>query len=232
MGHLHRLIAFDLDGTLVDSRRDLAESANRLVVELGGTPLTEEAIGRMVGEGAALLVKRTLAAAGLGEVPGALPRFLEIYDTRLLNHTRVYPGVREAVSAARRGARVTVLTNKPQRPTERILEALGLRDLFDEVVGGDGLHPRKPDPAALLAMMASAGARAEHTLLVGDSAIDHETARRASTRCCIVSYGFGYQHVLREQLRGHDWLVHDAVALADVIETFVAARAEEPDTRR
>ena len=121
MGDLQRLIAFDLDGTLIDSRRDLAESANQVITELGGRPLPEDAIGRMVGEGAAVLVKRALAAAGLGDVPGGLPRFLEIYDGRLTNHTRAYEGIEDAVDAARRVARVIVLTNKPAGPSERIL---------------------------------------------------------------------------------------------------------------
>ena len=76
MGHLRRLIAFDLDGTLVDSRRDLAESANQLITELGGVPQQVDAIGRMVGEGAALLVRRALAATGIGDAPGSLERFL------------------------------------------------------------------------------------------------------------------------------------------------------------
>jgi phosphoglycolate phosphatase len=110
MGDLHRLIAFDLDGTLIDSRRDLAESANQVITELGGTPLSEDAIGRMVGEGAAVLVRRAVAAAGLGEVPAALPRFLEIYDGRLTKHTRAYEGIEDAVQAARRIARVIVVS--------------------------------------------------------------------------------------------------------------------------
>ncbi len=220
VGHVHRLVAFDLDGTLVDSQRDLAESANELIRELGGAPLTQDAIGTMIGEGAALLVKRAVVAAGVPDVPEALPRFLEIYDSRLLNHTRIYPGIREAIQAARAGARVTVLTNKPLRPTERILSELGLRELFDEVVGGDGPHPRKPDPTSLLAMMKVAGATGEHTLLVGDSAIDHETARRASVRCCLVSYGFGYRHVEAERFTGDECVVADTAALTEVVRRF------------
>jgi phosphoglycolate phosphatase len=159
VGHVHgRLVAFDLDGTLVDSRRDLSDSANDLIVELGGAPLTEDAIGRMVGEGAGVLVARALEAAGLGTVPGARERFLEIYDGRLLNFTRPYDGVVEAVRLAREYARVTVLTNKPLAPSLRILEALGLRDLFDDVAGGDTALGRKPEPAALQAMIGDAGA--------------------------------------------------------------------------
>lgn len=227
MGHLRRLIVFDLDGTLIDSRRDLAESANQLITELGGVPLPEDAIGRMVGEGAALLVRRALTAAGIGEVPGglsaALSRFLEAYDSRLLNHTRAYDDVADAVLTARRHARVAVLTNKPAGASERILTGLGLRGLFDEVVGGDGPLPRKPDPAALLALMERAGAIAPNTLLVGDSTIDHQTARRASSRCCLAAYGYGYATFPVEQLTGEEWIAADPRELTGIIEQFTAA---------
>jgi phosphoglycolate phosphatase len=199
VGHLQRLIAFDLDGTLIDSRRDLAESANQLIEELGGQVLTEEQIGGMVGEGAALLVRRALRAAGRGEREQALERFLEIYDERLLNHTRVYDGVAAVVRRAHGRARLTVLTNKPTKPTERILEGLGLRSAFDDVIGGDGPYPRKPDPAGLNAMMSAANAAAGDTLLIGDSAIDLETAKRGGVICCLVSYGFGFRRELLEQ---------------------------------
>ena len=226
MGHVRRLIAFDLDGTLVDSRRDLAESANQLITELGGVELHEDAIGRMVGEGAALLVHRALTAAGIGigDAPGAssaaLSRFLEIYNVRLLHHTRAYDGVADAVLAARRHARVAVLTNKPAGASERILAGLGLRGLFDEVVGGDGPLPRKPDPAALLALMDRAGATPPGTLLVGDSPIDRETARRASTRCCLAAYGFGYEAFSAEQLAGEEWIAADPSELAGIFDRF------------
>jgi phosphoglycolate phosphatase len=223
VGDLHRLIAFDLDGTLIDSRRDLADSANALVAELGGTPLSEEAIGRMVGEGAALLVRRTVQAAGIRipDLSSTLRRFLEIYSANLLNHTRLYDGIADVVRRARTRARVTVLTNKPLEPTERILEGLGVRELFDEVVGGDSALPRKPDPSALFAMMRSAESSPEHTLLVGDSAVDLETANRAGARCCLVSFGFGFQNLPRERLSGREWIAADAAALSDVIEEFV-----------
>jgi phosphoglycolate phosphatase len=224
VGHVHRLIAFDLDGTLIDSRRDLADSANALIIELGGTPLSEEAIGKMVGEGAALLVRRAVQGAGvhIPDLAGALRRFLEIYDERLLIHTRLYDGMADVVRRARGAARVTVLTNKPLKPSERILEGLGVRDLFDEVVGGDSPLPRKPDPSALLAMMRSAESSAEHTLLVGDSAIDLETARRAGVRCCLVSFGFGYQNLPQQQLREGEMVVDGAAALGDAIDQFTA----------
>ena len=214
-----RLIAFDLDGTLIDSHRDLAESANQLIVELGGTPLPEDAIGRMVGEGPRCWSKRALDAAGLEHPPSALARFLEIYDTRLVNHTRVYDGIMEALHAARRTCPLGVLTNKPIGSDAQMLEAFAIRDLFQSVIGGDGPYPRKPNPQGLLAMMAVTGATAERTLMVGDSAIDYETARRASVRCCIVSYGFGFRAFraigsateARWWRRGSDWVKSSAI---------------------
>jgi phosphoglycolate phosphatase len=222
VGHVHRLIAFDLDGTLIDSRRDLADSANQLIEEFGGQPLTEEQIGGMVGEGAGLLVRRAMRAAGRGERANALERFLAIYDQRLLNHTRLYDGIADVVRGARAHARLAVLTNKPIAPTERILAALGLRDALDEVVGGDGPFPRKPDPAALHAMMTSAAATAAGTLLVGDSPIDLETARRAGARCCLVSYGFGFRPELRTEA-ADVWVADDARGLERAIEAFVSS---------
>jgi phosphoglycolate phosphatase len=223
VGRVPRLIAFDLDGTLIDSSRDLAESASQLVEEMGGRPLTVDEVVRMVGEGAALLVQRALTAAGLGPDPAALPRFLEIYGERLLNHTQLYPGMRAAVEAARMGARVAVLTNKPLAPTERILSALDVRHLFDDVAGGDGPHPRKPDPAGLRDMMAAAGTGPAETLLVGDSAIDHETARRAGARCCLVSFGYGYHSVPEDRLTDADAVAADAAAVTSLIARFLSA---------
>ena len=223
MGHLHRLIAFDLDGTLIDSRRDLADSANQLIEELGGQTLTEEQIGGMVGEGAALLVRRALRASGRGERAHALERFLEIYDQRLLNHTRVYEGVDEVVRQACGRARLAVLTNKPTKPTERILAGLGLRDAFAEVIGGDGPHPRKPDPAGLRALMSAAKAAAGDTMLVGDSPIDLETAKRAGVTCCVVSYGFGFRRELLEQQGRGVRIAATAAELSDAIDAFVSS---------
>jgi phosphoglycolate phosphatase len=214
------LIAFDLDGTLIDSRRDLADSANQLIEELGGARLSEEAIGRMVGEGASVLVRRALHASGLGDVPGALARFLAIYDGRLLNHTRPYEGIEDAVRVARAHARVAILTNKPVAPTLRLLQAFAMWDLFDDVVGGDNALGRKPDPAALQALMRAAGAAPDHTMMVGDSEIDHETALRAGVRTCLVTFGFGFSNFARERLVGTEQMAHTPSQLTEEIARF------------
>lgn len=195
-----RLLVFDLDGTLIDSRRDLADAANALIVERGGTPLPVDDIAAMVGEGAATLVRRALHAASVrrDDVPEALSRFLELYDERLLAHTRLYEGTSGMLEAVAARAALAVLTNKPQRHSERILEGLGIRRWFEWVIGGDTRHGRKPDPAGLAHLIAAAGATAADTVMVGDSAIDLRTARAAGTGICLVRYGFGFGSVTTE----------------------------------
>ena len=227
MGNVQRLIAFDLDGTLIDSRRDLADSANDLVIQLGGSPLPEDEISGMVGEGAALLVRRALIAAGVEEPADAVARFLEAYEGRLLAHTRPYPGIVDVVREARDHARVVVLTNKPTRPSEQILEGLGMLDLFDDVVGGDGPLPRKPDPAALLALMDTAGADTSTTLMVGDSPIDYQTAVNAHVPYCLVSFGFGFRNFKPEHELAVEWVAADPAALAERIRSFAATSSNE-----
>jgi phosphoglycolate phosphatase len=222
VGHvLGRLIAFDLDGTLIDSSRDLADSVNELLGELGAAPLPLEDVTRMIGEGAKVLIRRALAASGIPEDAKAIARFLEIYDRKLLDHTVPYQGILDIVRVARKHARVAVLTNKSLAPSEKVLAGLGMRDLFDDVIGSDGPYPRKPDPAGLRALMERAGATPERTLMVGDSRIDYETARSAATRCCLVAYGFS-THTLDGVPTGDAWVVPDASGLAEVIAHFVA----------
>ena len=186
------LIVFDLDGTLVDSRRDLAESTNDMLATYGAPPFPIDDVARMVGEGAKKLVERALAAAGLDAAePDALRRFLEIYDRRLLIHTKPYDGIVEAVRGLAVAHTLAVLTNKPAAPTRRLLDAFELSGHFRRVIGGDSEWGRKPDPAGLQALMREFGAGPESTVMVGDSMIDVETARRAGALMCVALYGFG-----------------------------------------
>jgi phosphoglycolate phosphatase len=211
------LVVFDLDGTLADSSADIASAANALVEELGGTPLPAAAIVDMVGEGAPLLVRRALGAAQLDpDTPGALERFLVLYDTRLLVHTRLYDGMIDALTWI--GARVpmSVLTNKPARATGLMLEGLGLGRYFRDVVGGDSARGRKPDPAGLLHLASAAGVRPEDTLMVGDSPIDLATARNAGTRICLVRYGFGYRFTATD-FRGDELFVDSPPELMELL---------------
>jgi len=187
------LIVFDLDGTIVDSREDLAESANEVLESYGARPLPVDRVAAMIGEGARVLMQRALAAAGLDpETPDALSRFLDVYDRRLLGHTRPYDGIDAVLRSAFSRAQLAVLTNKPAGPTARLLDAFGFGTLFSLVVGGDAKFPRKPDPASLNFLMTSAGTTREDTLFVGDSMTDVLTARAASVPICLAWYGYGH----------------------------------------
>jgi len=137
----------------------------------------------------AALVQRALSAAGREATPEALRRFLEIYDGRLLNHTRAYDGITEALRAARAHGRLAVLTNKPLGPSIGILEALGLRGFFSRIIGGDSEYGRKPDPAGLFSLQALAPA--DRIVMVGDSPADWKTAAAAKVPFVFARYGFG-----------------------------------------
>jgi phosphoglycolate phosphatase len=211
------LVVFDLDGTLVDSSVDIANAANALVAELGGTPLSHAAIIGMVGDGAGMLVRRALTGASLDPgTPGALDRFLAIYNPRLLDHTVPYDGMLDALKSIGARTALAVLTNKPARATALMLEGLGLRSCFREVVGGDTPWGRKPDPAGLLHLAAAAGVPPQQTLMVGDSPVDLETARRAGTRICLARYGFGYRFDAAD-FRGDELFADTPAAIIDLI---------------
>jgi phosphoglycolate phosphatase len=202
------LIVFDLDGTLVDSRRDLADAANQVLEENGGAPHSEEGIGRMVGDGAATLVARAFAAAGIPQPPHALSRFLEVYNGRLLHHTRPYAGIPTLIESLQPKVTLALLTNKPLEPTLAILDAFGWLGVFGaRVVGGDGPFARKPDPAGLRALVHQAAASSGQTLMIGDSVVDWETAAAAGTPACIARYGFGAHAFPWNQLRPEDFAI-------------------------
>jgi len=214
------LIVFDLDGTLIDSRRDLADSANELIVCRGGRPLPEDAVTGMVGEGARTLIARAFGAAGLDASPDeALPAFLEIYGRRLFDHTRPYHGVPGMLREAAARAPVAVLTNKPQHPADRLVAHFGFDRFVQRVVGGDAGFPRKPSPDSLLALAREAGVPPARALLVGDSWIDHENAAAAGTRVCLARYGFGWERFDRARLRGDEWTIDAPRELAALIGT-------------
>jgi phosphoglycolate phosphatase len=214
-------IAFDLDGTLIDSVGDLAASASELATALGGRPLARDEVAMMVGEGAGILVRKALGAAGLDpETPGALARFLEIYDRRLLDTTAPYVGVPEMLTLASRRARLSVLTNKPLAPSRRILDALGLLSYFETVIGGDGELGRKPDADGLRA----AASGAAYVMLVGDSPIDWQTASAAGCDFVWARYGFGAARF--ERPPATPYVIDRPADLAAVLDRVRAIRFE------
>lgn len=184
------ILVFDLDGTLIDSARDLAESIGEMLESYGADPLPLSEVVTMVGEGAPILVRRALARAGLRPgVDDALARFLKIYDRRLMDHTVVYPGMNESLALALRRGPLAVLTNKPLGPSIGILEALQLRGYFTRVIGGDSEYGRKPDPTGLFALQALAPG--QQLVMIGDSPADWNVAVNANCPFVFARYGFG-----------------------------------------
>src|SRR5687767_8718558 len=184
------IIAFDLDGTLIDSARDLAESIGEMLEDYGAPALPFDDVVQMIGDGAPILVRRALKHSGLNPQPAeALARFLKIYDRRLMDHTTPYEGIAESLALALRHGPLAVLTNKPLGPSIGILEALGLRGYFSRIIGGDSEYGRKPDPAGLLALQALAPG--EQLVMVGDSPADWQTAAGAGVPFVWARYGFG-----------------------------------------
>ena len=204
---------------------DLANATNALVLELGGTPLAVDRVAGMVGEGASLLVRRALVASGLDPAtPGALERFIVLYDERLLEHTRPYDGVIDALEWLLTRVPMAVLTNKPGGATRQIIARLGLARFFREVIGGDSAMGRKPDPAALLHLSRASGIEPSEILMVGDSAVDLETARRAGTRICLARYGFGYR-IPESAIEADDLCIDSPADLVGAVEALLHASA-------
>ncbi|MEP6715584.1 MAG: HAD hydrolase-like protein [Terriglobia bacterium] len=186
------LVIFDLDGTLIDSRLDLAHSVNAALAAMGRGPLAHELIFSYVGNGAPVLMKRVMGpGTSEEEAAAALQFFLDYYREHALDFTVLYPGVREALGQLHgAGMRLAVLTNKPAGITNTIMEGLQLAPFMFRVYGGDSFAHKKPHPVGIDTLRAEAVVPAASTWMVGDSAVDIQTARNAGVSACGVSYGF------------------------------------------
>ena len=185
------LVVFDLDGTLIDSSADLAGAVNATLARIApeAPALPVERVRSFVGHGVRALVARALAEAALPHRPeDVLPLYLQVYRGRMLDTTRLYPGVAEALEALG-GYRLDVLTNKPGDMSRAILEGLGVAPRFTRICGPEDVPGKKPDPAGLRWLMADAGTGPESTAMVGDSAVDVRTGRAAGVLTVGVSYG-------------------------------------------
>ena len=186
------LLIFDLDGTLIDSRLDLAHSVNATRAQADRGPLPHEQIFSFVGNGAPILIRRAMGPeAGDEEVERALEFFLDYYRHHALDYTVLYPGVRESLERLHlAGARLAVLTNKPVRISRRIMEGLGVSPLFFQIYGGNSFEHKKPHRIGIDTLRTEAEAPPEETWMVGDSYVDVQTARNAGVGSCGVTYGF------------------------------------------
>ncbi len=186
------LLIFDLDGTLIDSRLDLANAVNATRVHMGMTPLSNERVYSYVGNGAPVLIRRALGEqASEAAVEEGLEFFLQYYAQHELDHTTLYPGVKDSLERlGSSGVRMAVLTNKPVRMSRAIVKGLGVGEHFFQVYGGNSFEFKKPNPIGVDTLIQEAGADRATTLMVGDSSVDVHTARNAGIRCCGVTYGF------------------------------------------
>ncbi|HEX3878357.1 MAG TPA: HAD-IA family hydrolase [Bryobacteraceae bacterium] len=186
------LLIFDLDGTLIDSKLDLAHAVNATRAHMGMEPLEFERVYSYVGNGAPVLIRRALGEqATEAEVEEALEYFLEYYRDHALDYTKLYPGIKESLerlSAA--GKRMAVLTNKPVRMSNNIVEGLGIAPNFFRVYGGNSFDFKKPNPIGVATLIGESGIGKDRTVMVGDSTVDIQTAVNAGIMSCGVTYGF------------------------------------------
>lgn len=206
--HAIKLVIFDLDGTLIDSRLDLVHSVNAALRHIGRPQLPDEVIASYVGDGAPILIQRALGAEAVDEalVRKGLEFFLAYYREHKLDHTTVYTGIEDALTAIQHcsnggsqavARKMAVLSNKPVNPSRAIVEALGLGPFFAHVYGGNSFATKKPDPEGARKLLEEAGVLPEQAAIIGDSHVDIRTGRNAGLWTVGVTYGFA-PHTLGE----------------------------------
>jgi phosphoglycolate phosphatase len=199
--HRIRLLVFDLDGTLIDSRLDLIHSVNATLHHLGRPALDGDVIASYVGDGAPALIRRALGDADSEALlPRALEYFLGYYRVHKLDHTTLYEGIQETLAKLANSSngspslntkrQMAVLTNKPVHPSRDIIKVLGLAEFFVSVYGGNSFPTKKPDPLGVQTILNETGIQPEESLMIGDSSVDVLTGRGAGLWTCGVTYGF------------------------------------------
>ena len=185
---MKRLLIYDLDGTLIDTKRDIAEAVNVMLQTLQRPPLSVDAVWRSVGHGVQQLVAGCLDTADPARIQQGLELFHQHYTRHFLDHSRLYPGASALLEHFATSTQV-ILTNKPDPYTRPLLAHLGLTRYVAEVISAESGYPKKPDPAAVQALMSRYATTASEVVLIGDSAIDVETGHRAGVPTVLVLHG-------------------------------------------
>ncbi|REC96616.1 phosphoglycolate phosphatase [Kushneria indalinina] len=195
------LILYDLDGTLIDSAPDLALAVDEMMKAMDLSPVGIDRVRDWVGNGSRRLVERALLHAGAfggqgpdsAQLDDALALFMQFYEQHMMSNTYCYPGVIDCLEAQReRGIAQALVTNKPSRFIDPLLEAMGLDGFFSHALGGDALAQKKPDPTPLLHIAGLLDIAPERVLMIGDSRSDVQAARAAGCRCLAVTYGYNH----------------------------------------
>lgn len=208
------VLIFDLDGTLVDSKRDLAFSVNHVRSTFGLRDLPEEEISGFIGDGAQRLIERALGGeASAADVQSGLQLFLSYYREHMLDRTVLYPGVADTLERLA-DFRLAVLTNKPIRFSRMMLEGLGILHRFAAVYGGNSFERKKPDPVGVFQILNDTGGAPDGTWMIGDSAVDVLTGRSAGVRTCGVSWGYATQSFAHTP---PDFLIHRIEELVPLV---------------
>lgn len=217
------LLIFDLDGTLVDSSKDLAIAMNATREHAGLAPIDSELVYRYVGNGAAELVRRALGPDASEQLQReSLVFFLDFYANNALGNTFLYPGIKDAVATLNAaGHTLAVLTNKPSRISIDVVHEMGLSPYFARIYGGDSLLEKKPDPEGIDELRGEFGTSIADTLMIGDSAVDIRTARNAGVKSCGVLWGFQPESF---DEYSPDYRVSEAGELVSLVSSIPASR--------
>lgn len=207
---MKQLILYDLDGTLVDTREDIAHAANHMLRQMGSSQLRHQEIASYVGRGVHYLIAHCLKSEDPKPIEKGIQVYRAYYAEHMLDHSRLFPGVLEILQYFQDRKQV-VLTNKPNPFSYGLLKALGVADYFAEVIAGDSVYPKKPDPTAVRAIMKKGGVCAEATVFIGDSLMDIETARNAGIGIAVITHGFSGREEL--QSASPDLLAEDFIEL-------------------
>ena len=209
------LLIFDLDGTLIDSKRDLTDSVNATRAWKDLPPLPDDIVSAYVGNGASMLIRRALPHLTDEEHAEAHKFFLQYYRDHMLDATTLYAGVREALDRLHAGSvTMAILTNKPVKFSVHLIAGLHLDRHFFRIYGGNSFDEKKPHPVGIEKLLEESGGDRTSTIMVGDSAVDVNTARNANVQACGVSWGFQpetFEHA------PPDFVIDDLGALADMV---------------
>lgn len=198
------LFVYDFDGTLVNTKEDIAYSVNLSLQELGLSRLDHETIYTYIGGGVRPLMTRAVAGTGFDDVAKAVGIFKELYAEHLVERSHIYPNCRETLDFFSH-KKHAILSNKPECFIRKILAKLDFLQPFVSILGGDSLDNKKPDPQGLDYLMASHGISADEALMIGDMDVDIETGKRANVLTCGVAYGFGGRSALEQA----DYIIDD-----------------------